>query len=180
MARNRPAFERAVNGACWDDARVERSGFWSAPWIEYEAPLRPLEWGRNTYVVLAVEPSLADAATQAGTRRVEGLIDQHEVNLGINRADVSTDPFLYVGAGLRRRLDVSVGDLVGVRLRPADPDEVLVPDDVLTALDTARAVEAFDDLRPAERRRRLASIDDAVQEATRLRRIDALVRELSS
>lgn len=147
-------------------------------WVEFDAPLQLMTWGRNVYVVLFLDARLDRAAAEERTRRVEGSVDGVEVNLGINKADVAHAPFLYVGTALRRRLGAQAGDVVGCRLRPADPDHVPVPDDVRSALETAHRQQAFDSLRPAERRRLLQPVDDAAQPETRQRRIAALVRSL--
>ncbi|WP_143425100.1 GNAT family N-acetyltransferase [Geodermatophilus pulveris] len=147
-------------------------------WVEFDAPLELLPWGRNTYTVLLLDDLLEDAVAAAATRRVEGRLDEVEVNLGVNRADVSRRPFLYIGAALQRRLDARAGDVVACRLRPADPDHVPVPADVQAALEASGRQGAFARRRPAERRRLLQPVEDAAQEATRRRRIEALVRGL--
>lgn len=148
-------------------------------WLAFDAPLEPLPWGRNTYTVLYLDDPLRDAVTAAATRRVEGHLDAVPVNLGVNRADVTPRPFLYVGAALQRRLDARAGDVVACRLRPADPDHVPVPADVRAALDASGRTDAFTRRRPAERRRLLQPIEDAAREATRRHRIEALVRALA-
>ena len=152
---------------------------WSAlTWTTFDSPLELLPWGRNTYTVLVLDERLEAAVAAEGTRRVEGSIDAIEVNLGVNRADVTLRPFMYVGAALQRRLDARAGDMVTCRLRPADPDHVPVPADVHSALDDARRLDAFESRRPAERRQLLQPIEAAAAEATRRRRIAALVRAL--
>ena len=72
------------------------------------------------------------------------------------------------------------GDVVECRLRPADPDEVPMPDDVATALADAGRTDAFERLRPAQRRRLLATVEFAASDATRTSRIHDLVRGLAS
>ena len=159
-------------------ARDHADGRSGEGWVEFDAPLELMTWGRNVYVVLFLDERLETAAEVERTRRVEGRVDEVEVNLGINKADVAHAPFLYVGTELRRRLGARAGDVVACRLRPADPDHVPVPDDVRTALHSAGRQQAFDSLRPAERRRLLQPVNDASQPATRQRRIAALVRSL--
>lgn len=146
--------------------------------VDFDAPLELLVWGRNTYTVLYLDELLEDAVSRAATRRVEGTLDDVEVNLGVNRADVAPRPFCYVGAALQRRLDARAGDVVTCRLRPADPDHVPLPDDVRTALEEAGVLDAFLRRRPADRRRALQPVDDAARESTRRARIAALVRSL--
>lgn len=147
-------------------------------WIEFDAPVALLHWGRNTYTVIHLDEVLEQAVAAAATRRVEGSIDDVTVNLGVNKADITPGAFLYVGPGLRRRLDATAGDVVTCRLRPADPDHVPVPDDVRLALETAGRADAFERCRPARRRQLLQPVEDAAQERTRQRRIEALVRSL--
>lgn len=146
-------------------------------WVEFEAPLEPLVWGRSTYVVLRVPVGLEVAARHALTRRVEGTVEDVEVNLGINRADVLPDAFAYAGRSLQRRTGAAAGDVVACRLRPADPDLVPLPDDVREALAGAGRLEAFELRRPAERRRLLAEVDTAATDATRRRRVARLVSD---
>jgi hypothetical protein len=148
-------------------------------WVEFERLVEVLPWGRNLYTVIRLDPALVSAATRAGTRRVEGTIDDVPVNVGLNRADVIADPFMYVGPALQRRVGVAPGDLVVCRLRPADPDDVPLPDDVRRALVDAGRLDAFQKVRPAQRRRLLQPIEDAVKPATRSQRIAAVLRSLA-
>lgn len=152
---------------------------WDAlAWCEHDAAVEPLVWGRSTYTIIRLDPAVTRAAAAAGTRRVEGRVDDVEVNAGINRSDQLSDAFLYCGPALLRRLGVRVGDGVHLRLRPADPDVVPVADDVRRALEEAGAWEAFGSRRPAERRRLLQPVEDAARAETRERRVQALLRSL--
>lgn len=150
----------------------------SLEWVEFDAPVEPLVWGRSTYTIIRADELLADAARAAGTRRAGGWIDEVEVNVGLNRADVLDDAYLYCGPALQRRLGVRVGDAVRLRLRPVDPDLVPLPPDVAAALDERGVLDAFLARRPAERRRLLMPVEDAAREETRRRRVEALVRQL--
>lgn len=149
-------------------------------WLTFDAPLEPMAWGRNVYTVVMMPPALAEAAAALKTRRVEGTMNGEDVNLGLNRADITPHAFVYAGKSLQRRLGVGVGAVVECRLRPADPDEVPVPDDVATALADAGGTDAFERLRPAQRRRLLATVEFAASEATRASRIADLVRGLAA
>lgn len=145
---------------------------------EFDAVLEPLVWGRSTYVVLRLPDEVVEAAATVGTRRVAGTVDDVAVNLAVTRADVIDTPFLWAGAGLRRRLGAGAGEVVRCRLDPVDPDHVPVPDDVIEALAAAGVEGAFLTLRPAERRTRLVPVDDAARPETRARRIAELVSSL--
>lgn len=68
------------------------------------------------------------------------------VNLGLNRADITPHAFVYAGTSLQRRLGLRAGAVVECRLRPADPDEVPVPDDV-AASDATRTSRIRDLIR---------------------------------
>lgn len=148
-----------------------------APWFEFDAALEPLEWGDGTYVIVVLPDALADAASAARTRRLEGSLDDVEVNVGLTRMD-RVGPYFYAGPALRRRLAIDVGDGVHCRLRPADPDRVPVADDVAEALDDAGVTARFEALPPPERRRLLQPVEAAVRAATRERRVAALVDSL--
>lgn len=114
-----------------------------APWVEFDAALEPLEWGDGTYVIVVLPEALADAASGARTRRLEGTLDDVEVNVGLTRLD-RVGPYFCAGPALRRRLGVDVGDAVRCRLRPADPDRVPVADDVASALEGAGVSARFE------------------------------------
>lgn len=147
-------------------------------WTVFDALVEVMPWGRNLYTIIRVEQALETAAKTAATRRVEGTIDDVPVNLGLNRADVLPDAFIYAGKGLQRRLGAGPGDLVACRLRPADPDDVPLAEDVHRALADAGRLESFQHNRPAARRRLLQPIEEATRPDTRQRRIAALVRYL--
>ena len=147
-------------------------------WVEFDALVEVIPWGRSVYTIVRLDRALEEAARAAGTRRVEGTIDDVPVNVGVNRADVLPDAFMYAGKGLLRRLGARPGDLVDCRLRPADPDDVPLADDVHRALADAGRLEAFERRSPAQRRRLLQPIEDAVKVETRQQRTAAMVRAL--
>jgi hypothetical protein len=147
-------------------------------WVEFDALVEPLPWGRNVYTIIRLKPGLAHAARTAGTRRVEGTVDDVPVNVGVNRADVLPDAFMYAGKGLLRRVGARPGDVVHCRLRPADPDDVPLAEDIDRALAEAGRMEAFQRKTPAQRRRLLQPIEEAAKPETRQQRISALLRSL--
>lgn len=144
----------------------------------FDALLEPLAWGRNVYTIVRVPDALALRAREESTRRVEGSIDDVAVNVGLNRADVIADSFLYVGSSLQRRLGRKPGDVVQCRLAPADPDHVQLPEDVAVALEDSGSRDAFESKPAPERRRLLVPVEDAALPATRERRIAALIAQL--
>lgn len=148
------------------------------PPVRFDAPLELMPWGRNVYTVIRVPDELAAWAGRESTRRVEGRLDGLAVNVGLNRADVIPDTFVYVGSRLQQRLGGRAGDVVRCVLAPADPDHVPIPDDVLDALEEAGRREAFARRSAPERRRLLAPVEGAARPATRERRIATLVASL--
>ena len=147
-------------------------------WIEFEALIELMPWGRNVYTIIRLDELLEDAAKAAKTRRVEGTIEELPVNVGLNRADILPQAFMYAGKGLQRRLGARPGDVVHCRLRPADPDDVPLADDLQLALTEAGRLAAFERQTPAERRRLLQPIELAATPETRQRRTAALLRSL--
>lgn len=147
-------------------------------WFEFDALIEPMPWGRNVYTILRLDAELAAAAARAGTRRLEGTIEDVPVNVGVNRADVLPDPFMYVGKSLQRRLGSRPGDIVRCALRPADPDDVLVGEDVVAALTEAGLLAAFEARTAPQRRRLLQPVDEAATAETRRRRIATLLASL--
>ena len=148
---------------------------WSVP---FDASLELMLWGRNVYTVVKVPDELAARARRESTRRVEGSFDGLAVNVGLNRADVIPETFVYVGSGLQKRLGVRAGDVVRCVLAPADPDHVPVPDDVIVALEEAGRLDAFERKPAPVRRRLLVPVEGAARPATRQHHIAALVASL--
>ncbi|MEH6792953.1 MAG: YdeI/OmpD-associated family protein [Rhodococcus sp. (in: high G+C Gram-positive bacteria)] len=149
--------------------------------IRFDAVLEPLTWGKNTYTIIRAPARLVEAAERWPTRWIDGSIDGLSLNLGLNKADSNVMPgsFVYIGAGLQRRLGVRPGDLVSCEFEPADPDLVPVPQDVAEAMEAAHCTSAWERKRPSERRQLLMPIDNAAREQTRAERITRLVRSLT-
>ena len=148
--------------------------------VHFEAVVEPLAWGRNTYTIVKVPDGLAHAATLARTRRVDGTVDGVAVNVGLNRADVIEETFIYVGKPMLRRLGAALGDVVDCDLAPADPDHVPVPGDVMDALEGSGQKDAFERLPAPRRRQLLVPVEAAARPETRARRIQDLRRVLDS
>lgn len=148
--------------------------------MAFDALIELMPWGRNVYTILRVNESLEDAAKAVKTRRVEGTIEEVVVNIGLNRADVLPVAFVYAGKGFLRRLGARPGDVVHCQLRPADPSDVPIADDLHRALVDAGRLTAFERKTPAERRRLIQPIEDAATSQTRQRRTIALLQSLLS
>ncbi|MGA8044715.1 MAG: YdeI/OmpD-associated family protein [Dermatophilaceae bacterium] len=145
---------------------------------DFQSVLEPFAWGGSTYVILRVPPGLYADAMELGTRRAAGTMNGQPVNVGLTRVSLLPDPYVYVGPGLRARIEADPGDVVDCVMAPVDPDHVDLPADVESALAVARALDRWESVRPAMRRRRLAVIESARRPSTRERRIAELVAEV--
>ena len=146
-------------------------------WVAFEARIEPLEWGLSTYTILRLPADVLEALRHP--RRVEGEVADHPIEAGVARADVIADAFLYTGRAFLAAAGVEPGARVDVRLRPADPDRVETPADVAAAIRAAGRLEAWEALSPGRRRGALHLVATARREATRTRRIAALVADLA-
>jgi hypothetical protein len=147
--------------------------------VRFDAVIEPMVWGRSTYTVIRLP---ADAVRQwrAGkVKRLAGTIDGVDVDLAITTAPVIDDAFVWAGASLLRRIEAEAGEVVRVVLAPTDADEVRVPDDITDAIEAAGANAPWNSLPPGHRRRLVYGVESARTAATRARRIDALLREIS-
>jgi hypothetical protein len=141
-------------------------------WVTFEARVAPMVWGRSTYTVLPLPDDIV--AVLCPTRRVEGEINDHPVNLSITRAPVVPFAFLWAGQSLLDRIGVAPGDRLDVRLRPAPDDLVETPPDLVQALTAAGVLAGWLALTPGRRRSDLYGIDSARRPDTRARRILSL------
>lgn len=147
-------------------------------WQAFEGEVEPVAWGRATYTILRLPDPVAEALHAAGARRVEGEINEHPVNLALSRAPVVEGVFLWAGQSLLDRLGIAPGDRLEVRLRPSPDDRVETPPDVEAALLRAGYMAAWDALTPGKRRGLLYKVGTAKTDATRSKRIDALIEGL--
>jgi Bacteriocin-protection, YdeI or OmpD-Associated/Domain of unknown function (DUF1905) len=148
-------------------------------WVSFEGRVEAVEWGRATYTILRLPPAVADSLTVSGTRRVMGELNDHPVNLALTKAPIVDGVFLWAGRSLLDKAGIEPGELVEVRLRPASDANVDVPDDVVRALREAGATAEWIGLTPGKQRGLLYHIGTAKTLPTRLKRIAALVAQLS-
>ena len=64
-------------------------------WVSFEGQVEPLVWGRATYTILRLPDHVVRDLGR--TRRVEGEIAEHPVNLALSRAPVVEGVFLWTG-----------------------------------------------------------------------------------
>ncbi|MCU0802796.1 MAG: YdeI/OmpD-associated family protein [Rhodobacteraceae bacterium] len=145
--------------------------------ITFEGRVAPIDWGRATYTILRLPPDLVTALGK--TRRVEGEIHNHPVNLALTRAPVLPDVFLWAGQCLLDRNGIAPGDPLEIRLRPAPDDVVDLPDDVFLALRKSDATACWGALTPGKQRGLLYPINSAKTAPTRATRIATLVATLT-
>jgi Bacteriocin-protection, YdeI or OmpD-Associated len=140
-------------------------------WVTFEGRVEPLTWGRSTYTILR----LPEAALQAlgKTRRVEGEIADHPVNLALSRAPVVEGVFLWTGQSLLDRIGIEPGEPVEVDAVVRGGAEADLDPDIEAALIAGGA------LTPGKRRGLLYQIATAKTEPTRQKRITRLLEDLS-
>ena len=110
--------------------------------------------------------------------RVEGEIAEHPVNMGVARADVIADAFLYTGKAFLAEAGIEPGETVEVRLRAGDPGHVEMPEGLAAAIRAAGLTAQWEALTPGRRRGLVHPIASAKRAETRARRVEALLAEL--
>ena len=146
-------------------------------YITFTGRVETLVWGKSTYTILRLPPDVVAALHPA--RRVEGEVKDHPVNLALTRAPVVEGVFLWAGQSLLDRVGITPGEPVEVRLRAAPDDRVDTPDDIAAALRASGASAAWDALTPGKRRGLIYQISAAKTDATRSKRIAALIETLT-
>ena len=149
-------------------------------WQSFAAAVEPLEWGRSVYTILRVPPDVAAAFDRAGAGRVEGEIAEHPVNLALTKAPVVAGVFLWAGKSLLDRIGIVPGERGEIRLRPAPPDDLTTPDDVLAGLWEQGRTDAWQALAPGKRRGLLSHVETAKRPETRAKRFASLIDGLGA
>jgi hypothetical protein len=150
----------------------------TAGYVTFEGRIEPLVWGSATYTILGLPSPVMDQLGRP--KRVDGEMNEHPVNLAPTRAPVLDDAFLWAGQALLDRIHVGIGEVIEVRLRPADPDLVAVDDDIMAALRAADAMVQWDQLTPGKQRGLLHQVATAKTQATRSKRIANLIAGLAA
>lgn len=149
-----------------------------ADFISFEGRVEAVIWGRATYTILPLPQRVVEALGK--TRRVEGEINEHPVNLALTRAPVVEGVFLWAGQSLLDRVGIIPGEVLEVRLRPAADDQVDLPEDVAAALVGAGAMAAWAALTAGKQRGLLYPINAAKTAVTREKRIRSLIALLGA
>lgn len=147
-------------------------------YISFEARVVPMDWGDSTYTVLPLPEEVAQALIARGAKRVEGEINDRPVNLALTKAPVIEGVFLWAGKTLLDACGIEPGQRIEVRLRPADPGHVEVPEDITLALRQADATGAWARLTPGRQRGLLHGVNTAKRAETRAKRIAKLITEI--
>lgn len=126
-----------------------------------------------------VPDKAAHAWKDAGARRLEGTINGHPINRGLqNHAD--GDAFIVIGQDTLRQFGLSEGSEVRLNLKPDPrPDEFVMPEPLAIALeqdDEARA--RWETFPPGKRRSLSHHVCSAKQEATQIRRAVELTEKI--
>lgn len=83
--------------------------------------------------------------------------------------------YIRIKAKVRRETNTKTGDRIQIRLTVLDRADVVVPDDLLSALGAEGVEEAFNALPPGKRNFLVRRIDEAAKPETRERRIQEAV-----
>lgn len=145
--------------------------------ITFDARIEPMIWSRETCTILRVPADIV--AALGPTRRVEGEMNDHPINLALTRAPLCPDVFAWAGQSLLTRIGIAPDDPLEVRLRPAPDDAVYVPDDLRLALRDGDATAAWDGLTPGKQRGLLHPLNTARTAPTRAKGIAALIASLT-
>jgi hypothetical protein len=146
-------------------------------YITFEGRIEHMVWGKATYTILRLPSKIV--AALGPTKRVEGEVNEHPVNLALTRAPVCPDVFLWAGQSLLDRIGICPGDPLEIRLRPAPDGQVDVSDDVMSGLRRAGLTEVWATLTPGRQRGLLYQISTAKTAVTRDKRISALIATLA-
>lgn len=144
--------------------------------VTFEGRIEPLEWGRSTYTILRLPEEVV--AALGNPKRVEGEIGDHPVNLGLARADVVAGAFLWTGKAFLDAAGIAPGEVLEIRLRATDPNEVEIPDDFAAALRAAGRSADWEALTAGKRRGLLYGVTSAKRPETRARRVAKLIASL--
>ncbi len=145
-------------------------------YVAFDGAVEPMEWGKSTYTVLRLPAEIVDAI--GPTKRVEGEINDHPVNLALTKAPVIEGVFLWAGKSLLRDVGIEPGERIEIRLRAAPDDAVDVPSDVINALRSAGLSDVWAGLSAGKKRGMLYQVNSAKRADTRTKRIAKLLNEL--
>jgi hypothetical protein len=146
-------------------------------YVTFDGVVEPLVWGRATYTILRLPSDVVQALGK--TKRVEGEVNDHPINLALTRAPVVDGVFLWAGQSLLDRVGVAPGEPIEVRLRPAQDERIDVPDDITAALLAHGVLANWEALTPGKRRGMLYQVETAKTAPTRTKRIAKLVESLT-
>ncbi|MEM9969329.1 MAG: YdeI/OmpD-associated family protein [Pseudomonadota bacterium] len=149
-----------------------------ADWVSFEARVAPMIWGKNIYTILPIPDHIATALHDQGVRRVEIELNDHPFNLALTKAPVFDGTFVYTGKALLKQAGIEPDESLDVRLRPANPDELDVPVDVVNAVQFGGVSAAWASLTVGRKRRLLHEINQAKRPETRQRRVEKLIAVL--
>ncbi|MEM9716544.1 MAG: YdeI/OmpD-associated family protein [Pseudomonadota bacterium] len=149
-------------------------------YLYFEGQIRPMEWGDSIFTVLPIPKDITDTLSASGARRVDIELNDHPFNMALTKAPVIDDVFVYTGKSVLKAAGISPGDIIDVRLRKADSNQVDVPEDVMLAIRAADASDLWAGLTPGKMRGLLHQVTSAKRPETRAKRIQKLILDLRS
>ncbi len=147
-------------------------------WHHFDGVIEPMQWGENHYTVLPLPNDIAEALKSQGARRVDAELNDYPLNVALTTAPVLDRVFVYTGKAVLKAAGLTPGEVIDVRMRAADPNDVDVPEDVLAALRAAGKTTLWEALTPGKQRGLLHQVQTAKRADTRVRRINTLLTSL--
>jgi hypothetical protein len=152
----------------------------SAYQYEHTGPIEPHYIGRLTYQVLFAPPELqAELLSYQRPRvRIAGDIEGVPVHLAWQPTGDGR-LYLLIGSNLRSKLKRTMGEVITVRLNIADPNEVIVPEELAERLaQDDEAALLWERLAPGTQRAFAYYLDSAKSSAARAQRLEELLIRL--
>lgn len=148
-------------------------------WLSFEGRVEPMVWGKTTYTILRLPPGIVAQLPLADTRRIDLEVNDRSLNAAVTTHHEGDGHYVWMGKTTLSQLAIDPGDWLEVRLRPASPDEVDLPEDVALALRGADLTADWEALTPGKRRGMLHQINTVKRAETRAKRIAKLMDALA-
>lgn len=144
---------------------------WVGKQLSFDATLENWADGMD-YCAVSVPATITESLGTKGPVLVSARVNQTEP------FQVSLFPvgggkhYIRIKSKIRKRTDIKVGDQIKLDILVLDPDDVEIPDDLLSLLETNGLIDAFTEIPPGNRNYMIRRIQEAAKLATREKRIN--------